>query len=216
MNNTTTENDPLKDLVYIKEMMEKSSRVISLSGLSGVFAGIFAIAGAVVAQIYLTSIGRNYQDFANNMTVDILNYNAIIFLITDASIVALLSVGCGVYFTYRQSQKKGLKIWDNTSKRLLVNLFIPLAAGGIFCLILFYYNLFVLVAPCTLLFYGFACFNAGKYTHDEVRYLGISEIALGLLGALYLGYGYTIWIIGFGLLHILYGLLMYFKYERGK
>jgi hypothetical protein len=216
MNNSSNENDPLQDLVYIKDIMEKSSRFISLSGLSGVFAGIFAIVGAIVAELYLNNIGRDYQDFANNMTVDILNYKAIVFIIADACIVALLSVICGVYFTYRQSQKKGLKIWDKTSKRLLVNLFIPLAAGGIFCLILFYYNLFALVAPCTLIFYGFACFNAGKYTHDEVRYLGISEIALGLLGSLYLGYGYVIWIIGFGLLHILYGLLMYFKYEKGK
>jgi hypothetical protein len=215
MKNNIPKNDPVQDIEYIKEMMEKSSRFISLSGLTGVFAGFFAIVGAIIAQLYLTSVGTSYQDFANFVTESI-PLKTIIILVADALVVALLSVMFGLFFTNRTAKKKGLKIWDNTSKRLLINLFIPLAAGGVFCLTLLYHNLFVFVAPTTLIFYGFACFNAGKYTHDEVRYLGISNIVLGLLGALYLGYGFIIWIIGFGLLHILYGWLMYVKYEKGK
>jgi hypothetical protein len=215
MKNNFPKNDPVQDIEYIKEMMEKSSRFISLSGLTGVFAGFFAIVGAIIAQLYLTSVGISYQDFANFATESI-PLKTIIILVADALVVALLSVMFGLFFTNRTAKKKGLKIWDKTSKRLLINLMIPLAAGGVFCLTLLYHNLFALVAPTTLIFYGFACFNAGKYTHDEVRYLGISEIALGLLGTLYLGYGFIIWIIGFGLLHILYGWLMYIKYEKGK
>jgi hypothetical protein len=215
MKNNFPKNDPVQDIEYIKEMMEKSSRFISLSGLTGVFAGFFAIVGAIIAQLYLTSVGISYQDFANFVTESI-PLKTIIILVADALVVALLSVMFGLFFTNRTAKKKGLKIWDKTSKRLLINLMIPLAAGGVFCLTLLYHNLFALVAPTTLIFYGFACFNAGKYTHDEVRYLGISEIALGLLGTLYLGYGFIIWIIGFGLLHILYGWLMYIKYEKGK
>jgi hypothetical protein len=215
MKNNFPKNDPVQDIEYIKEMMEKSSRFISLSGLTGVFAGFFAIVGAIIAQLYLTSVGISYQDFANFATESI-PLKSIIILVADALVVALLSVMFGLFFTNRTAKKKGLKIWDKTSKRLLINLMIPLAAGGVFCLTLLYHNLFALVAPTTLIFYGFACFNAGKYTHDEVRYLGISEIALGLLGTLYLGYGFIIWIIGFGLLHFLYGWLMYIKYEKGK
>lgn len=215
MKNNFSKNDPVQDIEYIKEMMEKSSRFISLSGLTGVFAGLFAMVGAIVAQIYLTSVGIIYQDFANFATESI-PLKTTIILVADALLVALLSVLFGLFFTKRTAKKKGLKIWDKTSKRLLINLLIPLAAGGVFCLTLLFHNLFALVAPTTLIFYGFACFNAGKYTHDEVRYLGVSEIALGLLGTLYLGYGFIIWIIGFGLLHILYGWLMYVKYEKGK
>lgn len=215
MTNNFSKNNPVQDIEYIKEMMEKSSRFISLSGLTGVFAGLFAMVGAIVAQIYLTSVGISYQDFANFATESI-PLKTTIILVADALFVAFLSVVFGLFFTNRTAKKKGLKIWDKTSKRLLINLLIPLAAGGVFCLTLLFHNLFALVAPTTLIFYGFACFNAGKYTHDEVRYLGISEIALGLLGTLYLGYGFIIWIIGFGLLHILYGWLMYVKYEKGK
>lgn len=203
----------LQDIHYIKDMMEKSSRFISLSGLSGVFAGCFAIIGSIIAYLYLGSIGSAYSDFAGSLPRHTL-WNDLVFLILDAVAVAVLSIACGLYFTMKQSQKQGTKIWDSTSKRLLVNLMIPLAAGGIFCLGLLYWGLFGLVAPCTLIFYGFACFNAGKYTHDEVRYLGISDIVLGLIGVFLIGYGFQLWIIGFGILHILYGIIMYFKYDK--
>ena len=210
---TKDNQSTLQDIHYIKDMMEKSSRFISLSGLSGIFAGCFAIVGALVANFYLNSIGSNYGDIAGSFPKHTL-WNDLMFLVIDALLVAFLSIISGIYFTVKQSKKQGTKIWDNTTKRLLINLFIPLVAGGIFCIALLYWNLFGLVAPCTLIFYGFACFNAGKYTHDEVRYLGISEIVLGLIGVFMIGYGYELWILGFGVLHILYGIIMYIKYDK--
>ncbi len=210
---TKDNQSTLQDIHYIKDMMEKSSRFISLSGLSGVFAGCFAIIGAVVAYLYLHSIGSTYSEFARTSSARNL-FDDLLFIIVDGAIVAFLSITCGIYFTWRQAKKQGTNIWDKTSQRLLVNLFIPLSAGGIFCLALMYYGIVGLVAPATLIFYGFACFNAGKYTHNEVRYLGLSEIALGLLGLFLIGYGLELWVIGFGILHIAYGIVMYFKYER--
>lgn len=210
---TKDNQSTLQDIHYIKDMMEKSSRFISLSGLAGVFAGCFAIIGAIVAYLYLSSIGTAYSDFATSFPRHTL-WNDLVFLILDALAVAFLSIACGLYFTIKQSKKQGTKIWDSTSKRLLVNLMIPLTAGGIFCLALLYWGLFGLVAPSTLIFYGFACFNAGKYTHDEVRYLGVSEILLGLIGVFLIGYGFELWILGFGILHILYGIIMYIKYDK--
>ena len=76
------------------------------------------------------------------------------------------------------------------------------------------YKIFGLVAPTTLLFYGLALYNAGKYTLDEIRYLGVSEIILGLLGCIFIGYGLMFWALGFGVLHIVYGFMMWWKYER--
>jgi hypothetical protein len=108
-----------------------------------------------------------------------------------------------------------LKVWDKTTERMLINLLLPLVAGGIFCLILiFKWQLIGLVAPVTLLFYGMALINASKYTFHDIRYLGVSEVILGLIGTYFIGYGLLIWAIGFGILHIVYGLLMYYKYER--
>lgn len=199
----------LQALTEIRSMMERSSRFISLSGLSGVFSGIFALIGAYVAHLLLKNYFREYPNGQQEEDVEI-----IAFLFYDALLILICSVSVGVLFTIRNSRKKGIKIWDNTAKRLLVNLTIPLAAGGIFCLILLYHGIFGLVAPATLLFYGLALINASKYTLNDIRYLGICEIVLGLISSVYIGYGLLFWAIGFGVLHIVYGAVMYFKYER--
>ncbi len=207
--------EQLENLNEIRNLMEKSSRFLSLSGLSGISAGIIALAGAAIAFFYL-DFDQRYFDinhyFYNKMFLKM--YHSFSFLFLDAIIILVLALTAGVYFTTRKARKKGLAVWDSTAKRMLINLFIPLIAGGLFCLILLYHNIFFLVAPCTLLFYGIALLNASKYTLPDIRYLGISEILLGLIGSLFVGYGLVIWAIGFGLLHIIYGTVMYIRYER--
>jgi hypothetical protein len=128
--------------------------------------------------------------------------------------VLAISLIAGIILTIRESKKNDQSIWDKNSMLLLVNLLIPLVAGGIFSLILIYHNLFVLVAPATLIFYGLALVNCSKYTITEVKYLGILEIILGLVSAFFVGKGLFFWAIGFGILHIVYGTLMHFKYNR--
>jgi len=204
----------LQQLRDIKMMMERSSRFISLSGLSGVFAGVFALIGAAVFYMYLnTQMASGYHSIAERLPMDV-SIDYLTFGILDAAVILFLSIGFGIFFTTRKAKRDGLNIWDRKVGHLLINLSIPLIAGGLFCLILLSYGLFGLVAPCTLLFYGLALLNASKYTLDEIKWLGISEIALGLIGCIYLGYGMTIWCIGFGVLHIVYGAFMYFRYEH--
>jgi len=211
-------NEHLENLSEIRSLMERSSRFISLSGLSGVAAGIFAIMGAMAAYWYLGSSPRSYEvasyyDYAQTATGET-NIDFYIFFVTDAMLVLLSSLLVGSLLTIRASRKKGYSVWGPTAKRLLINLLIPLVTGGLFCLVLFYHGLIGLVAPATLVFYGLALINASKYTLDDIRYLGISEIALGLVASVYIGYGLVFWTIGFGLLHIIYGLVMYNKYEK--
>jgi general stress protein CsbA len=209
------QNKHLESLAEIRSIMEKSSRFISLSGLSGVFAGVFALIGAGAAYFYLNiSINsRNYYDYAyleNGET----NYEFYKFFIINATLVLVFSLVFGFYFTKRKAKKNNVSVWDSSSKRLLINLMIPLVTGGLFGMILLYHGLVGLIAPITLLFYGLALLNASKYTLNDIRYLGISEIVLGLLASIYIGYGLLFWAIGFGVLHIVYGVVMYFKYER--
>jgi hypothetical protein len=209
------QNEHLDTLTEIRSMMERSSRFISLSGLSGVFAGIFALIGAWIAYQKLAT-----YDFENSYEAllrgeaDAIRYNFYAFFIFDALCVLAASLAAGIFFTVRKAKRKGQSIWDSTAKRLLLNLFIPLAAGGFFCIVLMYHGLFGLVAPATLLFYGLALLNASKYTLHDIRALGICQIILGLLASISLGYGIIFWAIGFGVLHILYGTIMYYKYER--
>lgn len=207
---------PSETLAEIRSLMERSSRFISLSGLSGIAAGLFAILGAALVYIYLDMIPfdgkRLYYVEAIHSTKWGMNY--ITFFLLDAVFILIGAISCGIFFTTRKAKRKGQKVWDALSQRLLINLIIPLVTGGIFCLGLFNHGLFGLLAPTTLVFYGLALVNASKYTLTDIRNLGYCEIVLGLLSLFFLGYGLEVWVIGFGFLHIIYGSLMYWKYER--
>lgn len=206
----------LEQLSEIRSLMDRSSRFLSLSGLSGVFAGIFALIGAGVAYFYLAVDGgqRHYYEYLIDGSTGEYAMDFVTFFFLDACSVLLLSLIAGVIFTARRAKKKGQTIWDPVALRMLANLAIPLVAGGIFCFILLFHGAVGLIAPCTLIFYGLALLNASKYTLNDIRWLGISEIILGLASAWFIGYGLIFWAIGFGVLHIIYGSVMYFKYER--
>ena len=205
-----SKQDQLETLTEIRNIMDRTTRFISLSGLSGVFAGLSALTGAAVVKWYFVRHNIDYrQDLGSNLTNDNL-----IFIFATAIVTLALAICTAILFTARNAQNKNLRSWDNQSKRLLVNLAIPLATGGAFCAILVYHNLLFLVAPATLVFYGLALLNGSKYTFGEIRYLGILEIAIGLVASVFVGYGLMFWTFGFGVLHVVYGALLYFKYER--
>lgn len=193
--------------------MEESSRFLSLSGLSGIFAGTFAIAGALIAYFLILDNGNiQYNEYLKDLSgkeILILRWH----LITDALSVLVLSVLLSFYFSIRKAKRTGRRVWTPVSKRLLINLFIPLVTGGLFVIVLLIRNHDLLVIPCLLLFYGLSLVNAGKFTYGEVFYLGIFEIMTGLISAFFPGQVIFFWIFGFGILHIVYGLFMYRKYE---
>lgn len=211
-----SKQDHLETLQEIRSMMERSSRFISLSGLSGIFAGLFALAGAVMVYIYLDTTPFEHKRlyYVTAQTANKWGMNYLTFFFWDALLVAVGAIGSGIFFTTRRAKKKGQKIWDKLSQRLLINMAIPLVAGGIFCLLMVYHGILGFVAPATLIFYGLALVNASKYTLTDIRHLGVLEILLGLLAMYFVGYGLEFWVIGFGLLHIIYGTLMYFKYDE--
>lgn len=197
-----------EDLAHIRSMMERSSRFISLSGLSGVFAGLVALLGAVYVYFVFQREGIDYFDGKRNVfSEDLVRELAII-----GAGILVLAVLSGYIFTARKSKEKNLQIWDQTTKRLLFNFAVPLVTGGLFCLGLLYHEIFVFVAPTTLIFYGLALVNASKYTFTDIQYLGLCQIVLGLLSFFFLGWGLVFWAFGFGVLHIVYGLVMHKKY----
>jgi len=198
-----------EDLSHIRSMMERSSRFISLSGLSGVFAGLSALIGGLYAyQLF----GANSVSYMDGYSYDE-NKNLVRELFFTACIVLFSALAFGIFFTIRKSRKNNLPIWTTATKKMLFNLAIPLFVGGVFCFALIVNTLYFLVAPATLIFYGLALINAEKYTFSDIKYLGFCEIILGCISLFYVGYGLIFWIIGFGILHILYGLLLFKKYK---
>lgn len=203
----------LEDLKEIRSMMERSAKFISLNAISGVFVGIIALFGAAAAYIYSDGyfVETRFSSYSFSSPLDI---NLLAFYIGDAISTLAAAVIVSVLLSIRKARKQKLPIWDKTSKLLLINMLVPLSVGGVFCLILIYHGFYILIAPSTLLFYGLALYNSSKYTMNEIKYLGLSEIALGLVSAIFLGMGFVFWVIGFGFLHIIYGMVYYFKYER--
>ncbi|MES2794522.1 MAG: hypothetical protein V4683_01080 [Bacteroidota bacterium] len=198
----------LEDISEIRSLMERSSKFISLSGLSGIFAGTFALIGAYFAYI---NVASELQSADPDISI---NSPLVRFLAIDGALVLVFSLIFAIYFTARQTKKKGLKIWDKTSKRLLLSMMIPLITGGLFCLILFQ-NAPQLIDSATLIFYGLALLNASKYTFDNVKYLGFAEIVLGLLCGMVNDWnlGLLFWGAGFGVCHIIYGIVMYREHK---
>jgi hypothetical protein len=201
----------LETLQDIRRIMDRSSRFLSLSGLSGVSAGVFALIGTYIAHdwIYEYFVGAG----PNGRTAE--EYEKLEYsLLALALVVLLASIASAFYFTWRRTRKNKVPMWDHTSKKLLWNILIPLIAGGVFVLGLLHYHDWRFIAPATLVFYGLALVNASKYTFGDVRYLGLLEILLGLINIWYLGYGLYFLAAGFGTLHVVYGLIMWWKYEK--
>lgn len=212
--NQSPADQSLETLQDIKRMMERSSRFISLSGLSGVSAGVCALIGAWIAhERILTYYGANgyisrfgyMHDQAGDLKWQ---------LIELAAAVLVAALASSTWLTWRKARKSSLPIWDPASKRLAINMLIPLAAGGFFVLGLLVRSDYEYVAPSCLVFYGLALVNASKYTLTDIRYLGLLEIALGCGSMYYPHYGLYFWAVGFGVLHIVYGLIMWWKYEK--
>jgi hypothetical protein len=203
----------IEDIKAIRKIMEESSRFLSLSGLSGVFAGVTAIAGALVAYFFILDNGSiHYDDYFRSLPANE-TFSLKWQLIADAALVLVLSVLFSLYFSLKKAKRDGKNIWTPVSKRLLINLLIPLVTGGFFTIVLLFQNHIQLIIPVFLIFYGLALVSAGKFTYGEIFYLGILEIITGLVSAFVPGWGLIFWIFGFGILHIIYGLAVYRKYE---
>ena len=200
-----SQEDYLKDLSEIKNLMSKSSKFISLNGLSGILAGMYALMGAVYAY-WLVSQTRT----------DYLIFNGVVFrlVILDLLIVGALSVGTAIFLTTKKASRNNEKIWDSLTKRLLTSFIVPLVAGGIYILILLNQQHYGQTAALMLLFYGLALLNASKYTLGDIKYLGYTQTILGLLCAILPDFGFWFWTLGFGVMHVIYGASMYYKYDR--
>jgi len=210
----------LEALQDIKRIMERSSRFISLSGWSGVAAGLCALVGAWVAKSRIenyrgggTISGPVEQDRMDDYAHG-LRSTLSFELLVIAGVVFIAAVTLAFLFTYIRSRKANLPIWSPTARRLMWNTLVPLVVGGIVVLNILDRGQYFLIAPLCLIFYGLALLNGSKYTLGEVKYLGYGQIILGLLNLWEPGYGLVFWAIGFGMLHIVYGVVMWWKHER--
>jgi len=201
------EQDYIQDLAEIRSMMERSSKFLSLSGWAGIMAGIYALAGAWIVYDVFQFNPDKIAYTANDTT-------SLSMVIFSAFAVLLLAIGTAIFLSRKKARKRGEQLWNVTSKRMIANMGIPLATGGILIMILLLKGFTGLMAPLTLLFYGLALYSASRFTYDDLKILGIIQMGMGLISAWYIEYSLLLWAIGFGVVHIIYGVYMHFKYER--
>lgn len=199
-----------KDLASIRTMMERSAKFISLSGLSGILAGIYALAGAAAAYSILPD-PLSPTEYESRSPI---SNDTIFTVIAIAAAVLAASLATGLLLSSRQAKKQGVKFWSASSERLAINVSIPVVTGGILIIILILHGHYDLAAPASLIFYGLALLLGSANTFDEIRYLGFCQIILGLIAAYFSAYGLIFWALGFGVLHIVYGVIMYNKYDK--
>lgn len=205
------EQDYIRDLAEIRSMMERSSKFLSLSGWAGIMAGIYALAGAYIAySFYSFSPDKIVYSTIESGGIPA-SLPEVIYL---AIAVLIMAIGTAIFLSYRKANKRGNKAWNATSRRMIANMAVPLVAGGILIVVLLSKGFIGLAAPLTLLFYGLALYSASKFTYNDLKFLGLIQMGLGLAGTWFIEYGLLLWAVGFGVIHIIYGIYMHFRYER--
>jgi hypothetical protein len=201
---------PEQELADIKSMMERSTRFLSLNGLAGVLAGIYALVGAGIVWYWIYFPQTTYSQGTTEMHGSELMNNMLLL----SGVVLVLALGSAFLLSRKKSQKNSHKFWSSASKRFLLALFIPVITGGLFSFALIHEGYFHLIAATTLVFYGLGLINASHFTLSEIKNLGLGQLILGLIAASHHEYGLICWALGFGILHVIYGSMMYYKYDR--
>jgi hypothetical protein len=196
--------DYIRDITEMRTLMERSSKFMSLSGLACLMVGVYALSAAWIA----------YRHFGFNP--DKIEYSPdrflpVVFLALTVLILAIITT---IFLSYKNATRRGERSWNSTVRRLMVNMAVPLITGGILMLIFISKGYIGLIAPFSLLFYGLALFNSSKFSYPELRSMGLIQIALALFSIYFIGYGLLIWALGFGIVHIIYGTYLHYRYER--
>ena len=191
----------INTLSEIRNMMERSTKVLSLSGVSAVVVGIFAIVAAVLA-----------NHIIENEWLHVYKVRSLMILAITLFVICFMTI---LLFSKRKAEKNGLRFqFDRTVQKMLWNFFLPLIIGGVLCVGLIYQGHYGLTSSFMLIFYGLALINLSNFTFSNIRYLGYVQLILGLVDFLMVNHSLLFWMIGFGVCHVFYGIIFYFKYER--
>jgi hypothetical protein len=199
-----------RSIKEIREIMERSSTFISLSGLSGVLSGLLALAGVFYLYGIFGSLfvsGPEIDRIGNESQV-----SAQIYLTFSG--IFILALAGALILSYTKAKSKGVKLFKGSSKRFAFNFFIPIITAAFVILAMIRNGEFWLIMPVSLIFYGMALVSSGKYARKEVSDLGTGCILSGVLSLYFVEFSILLWGIGFGVLNMLTGIAMYYRYEK--
>lgn len=200
----------ISDLKEIRQIMQSRTRFLSLSGMSGILSGIYALIGAYIAINWAHHSERIVYNDLQELWLTPLVIKFIVLALT----ILILSLLTSFYFTKRKANMKGEALWTKASSSALIRFLVPLVIGGVFILALLKRGDLDMIAAACLIFYGLALYSASHFTFRDIATLGFIQMFLGILSLFLPGNGLIFWALGFGVMHIVYGTIMYFKYDR--
>jgi hypothetical protein len=200
----------IEQISHIHQILAQRTKFNALSGLSGILAGVYALIGsAIAARIIYRSDTLLYNDFKSGVGSD-----GIVALWIVAFVVLIASIGTGLYFSYKKAKANGELLFNQAGKKVIKEFALFMVTAGIILIILYSKGYLYLLSPMCLIMYGLAHIHIASFINSEVRSLGLAILMIGLVSLLFPGYGLVAWTLGFGVMHIVYGFLMWYKYER--
>jgi len=204
---TDTEN--LKGTTEMDAVGNRSTHFFSLRGFPGILVGIYALLGAITFRQLL----NNHQNL--NSAVSFLPISYLEYLLTSIVFLVLVISIISVYISaFRKAKRSHKKLWGPVSRRFLIHVSLPLLAGGVICILLYEYGLIRYISSAMLIFYGLTFFSARKYISNTTRNAGIVILLIGLVSTQFIDYGLYFWVIGFGFIHVIYGIVTYRKHDN--
>jgi hypothetical protein len=196
-----------RELKVIRQLMERPVRYSTMSGLSGILAGLAAL-GGLAADWAISSAWQDTPRMA--MKINVLVW---------AGVLAVAFAGA-VICTRLRERRQNMPFWSGVKKRILLTILPPFVAGVGLTLIIAYRwhtgwgpNEWGLIPAIWMLFYGLALWQVGLLSPVEVRLMGAAFLACGLAAALWFQ-PYPYWSLGvtFGGFHIVYGLAVWVRH----
>ena len=183
-----------ENLRVIRELMERSTKYSTFSGLSGILAGLYSIVGCIVTSL-LPAASTDAPAFR------------IPFLVTW-SLVIFCAVATDALLMKRRAARVGKRIVSRLGKQMIYAAGPGLGTGALLTLWLARHNLITSVYPVWMLCYGIAVCAVGQFSQREVKTLGVAFLLTGTLCLLVPGLGLGLMALAFGGFHIAYALVI--------
>lgn len=208
------ENEVKQTLDDIREMMSKSSRFQAISGWSiiviGLLAGIASLMAAAVIGVADVPFFDNLQRYSTLNTPLKIRIAALIALILFTVCLLIVFVFASV-----KSKRHNLPFsFDKRMRQMLLDFFIPLIAGGLFSMAMVMQQHYGLTSSIMLMFYGLALINCSHYTYPILRWLGYTELVIGIIDCFTMSHALLFWFLGFSVAHILFGIIYVLMFDR--
>jgi len=175
------------DLRFIRDTMERSSAFTAVSGWGYVLLGTTALGAAWLAARQISPFSWLQVWLAEG----------------------LLAVVIGLLSCTWKANRRGLPLFSGPARKVALSLAPPLVAGAFLTFLLFRAGLQSALPAMWLLLYGAGIITGGAFSVAILPVMGVSFMLLGGLAVLGpAAWGNWFLAAGFGLLHIVFGLLI--------